>query len=117
MEYNVSDIQDLLCLVLIILRMAILKEYILWDSKPGFVLGLFFNFLPKSRPLFLQNCSYKKVYDFFKLGFTQCKAEQPLQGMKLQEKEAQKEKEYRKYLKKESTVNRCLLILDLTSFR
>ena len=25
---------------------------------------------------------------FFKLGFTPCKAEQPLQGMKLQEKEA-----------------------------
>ena len=27
---------------------------------------------------------------FFKLGFTPCKAEQPLQGMELQEKEAQK---------------------------
>ena len=27
----------------------------------------------------------------FKLGFTPCKAEQPLQGMKLQEKEAQKD--------------------------
>ena len=27
---------------------------------------------------------------FFKLGFTPCKAEQPLRGMKLQEKEAQK---------------------------
>ena len=26
---------------------------------------------------------------FFKLGFTSCKAEQPLQGMELQEKEAQ----------------------------
>ena len=25
--------------------------------------------------------------DFFKLGFTPCKAEQPLQGMELQEKE------------------------------
>ena len=28
---------------------------------------------------------------FFKLGFTPCKAEQPLQGMELQEKEAQKD--------------------------
>ena len=28
---------------------------------------------------------------FFQLGFTPCKAEQPLQGMKLQEKEAQKD--------------------------
>ena len=28
---------------------------------------------------------------FFKLGFTPCKAKQPLQGMKLQEKEAQKD--------------------------
>ena len=28
---------------------------------------------------------------FLQLGFTPCKAEQPLQGMELQEKEAQKE--------------------------
>ena len=28
---------------------------------------------------------------FFKLGFTPCKAEQPLQGIELQEKEAQKD--------------------------
>ena len=28
---------------------------------------------------------------FFKLGFTPCKAEQPLQGMMLQEKQAQKD--------------------------
>ena len=28
---------------------------------------------------------------FFKLGFTPCKAKQPLQGMELQEKEAQKD--------------------------
>ena len=28
---------------------------------------------------------------FFKLGFTPCKAEQPLQGMELQEKEIQKD--------------------------
>ena len=32
------------------------------------------------------------VHHFFKkLGFTPCKAEQPLRGMKLQEKEAQKD--------------------------
>ena len=29
---------------------------------------------------------------FFKLGFTPCKAEQPVQGMELQEKETQKNK-------------------------
>ena len=28
---------------------------------------------------------------FFKLGFTPCKAEQPLEGIDLQEKEAQKD--------------------------
>ena len=28
---------------------------------------------------------------FFKLGFTPCKAEQPIQGMDLQEKEARKD--------------------------
>ena len=52
----------------------------------------------------------------FKLGFTSCKAEQPLQGMGLQEKEAQKDKAYRKSIYKEPTVNRCLLILDLKPF-
>ena len=32
-----------------------------------------------------------KCLGFFKLGFTPCKAEQPLQGMELQEKGAQKD--------------------------
>ena len=31
------------------------------------------------------------LFIFFKLGFTPCKAEQPLQGMELQEKETQKD--------------------------
>ena len=31
---------------------------------------------------------------FFELGFTPCKAEKPLQGMELQEKEAQKRLEH-----------------------
>ena len=35
---------------------------------------------------------------FFKLGFTPCKAEQPLRGMELQEKEAKKIKAYMKYV-------------------
>ena len=35
----------------------------------------------------LQACNFF----FFKLGFTPCKAEQPLQDMELQEKEAQKD--------------------------
>ena len=35
---------------------------------------------------------YKKIdILFLKLGFTPCKAEQPLQGMEIQEKEAQKD--------------------------
>ena len=38
---------------------------------------------------------------FFKFGFTPCKTEQPLPGMQLQEKEAQKVKVYRKSVKKE----------------
>ena len=33
---------------------------------------------------------WKAVF-FYNLGFTPCKAEQPLQGMELQEKEAQKD--------------------------
>ena len=31
------------------------------------------------------------LFNFFYLGFTPCKAEQPLQGMELQEKETQKD--------------------------
>ena len=45
------------------------------------------------------------------MGCSPCKAEQPLQGKELQEKEAQNIKAYRKSLLKEPTVNRCLLIL------
>ena len=39
-----------------------------------------------------------KVYlhFFFKLGFSPCKVEQPLQGMELQEKESKKIKAYKK---------------------
>ena len=42
--------------------------------------------------------------------FTLCKAEQPLQGMELKEKEAQKD---RKSICEEPAVKRCQLILDL----
>ena len=42
-------------------RMASLYAlYVLWDCRPGFVLTLFKNVLPKARLLFLYNCSYKK---------------------------------------------------------
>ena len=47
------------------------------------------------------------------MGFTPCKAEQPLQGMELQKKKHEKIVAYRKSLEKEPTVNKCLLILDL----
>ena len=42
---------------------------------------------------------------FFKLGFTPCKAEQALQDMELQGKEAQKIKACRKSVQKEPMVN------------
>ena len=41
-------------------------------------------------PLSLPPSSNEDLEDFFKLGFTPCKAKQTLQDMKLQEKEAQK---------------------------
>ena len=56
MQYNMSDSQALfLCSALIILRMAILDIlfFVLQDSKPGFVLSLLLNFLPKPRLLFI----------------------------------------------------------------
>ena len=53
-----------------------------------------------------------RMFFFFLFGFTPCKAEQPLRGMELQEKEAQNT--YRKSVKKEPIFTRCLLILDLS---
>ena len=38
------------------------------------------------------------MFDFFKMGFTPCKAEQPLWGMELQEKKHKKITAYRKLL-------------------
>ena len=38
----------------------------------------------------LKSSNYSLIFYFFKLEFTLCKDEQPLQGMKLQEKEAEK---------------------------
>ena len=53
---------------------------------------------------------------FFKLGLILCKAEKPLRGMELQEKEAQKDYSIQEiYL--ERTIKRCLLIPDLKPFR
>ena len=49
--------------------------------------------------------------------FTPSKAEHPLQGMELQEKDGQKIKGYRISLYKEPTVKGCLLIPELKSFR
>ena len=45
-------------------------------------------FFKSNETAILQRCSMKF---FFKLGFTPCKAEQPLQGMELQEKETHKD--------------------------
>ena len=54
---------------------------------------------------------------FLSLGFTPCKAEQPLKGMELEKNKHKKIKAYRKSVYKEPTVKRCLLILDLKPFR
>ena len=41
---------------------------------------------------FVAEVTFKgRFFFFFKLGFTPCKAEQPLQGIELQEKETQKD--------------------------
>ena len=48
--------------------------------------------------IYLEKCLPQKVwlttFLFFKLEFTPCKAEQPVRGMELQEKEAQKRSQY-----------------------
>ena len=41
--------------------------------------------------LLLIKMDYFDIYSFFKFGFTPCKAEQPLQGLQLQEKEEEKD--------------------------
>ena len=49
--------------------------------------------------------------------FTPHKAEQPLQGMELQEKEAQKDQSIQEISSERTYSYRCLLILDLKPFR
>ena len=51
------------------------------------------------------------------MGFNTCKAEQPLKGMELQEKEAQKDHSIQDICLEKRTVKRCLLILDLKPLR
>ena len=58
------------------------------------------------------------LFYFFKLGFAPCKAEQPLQGMELQKKEAKKELKHTGNLsRKNLQLKSCLLILDLKPFK
>ena len=52
-----------------------------------------------------------KIALFLKLGFTQCKAEQPLWGMELQENEAQKDCSIQKVCL-EGTYSETMLILN-----
>ena len=56
---------------------------------------------------------------FFQLGFTPCRAEQPLRCMELLENEAQKDYSIQEICLERtySSVNRCLLILDLKPLR
>ena len=51
----------------------------------------------------------------FYLRFTPCKAEQPLRGMELQEKDRKILKHTGNLFRKKPTSKRCLLILDLKS--
>ena len=60
---------------------------------------------------------FNNYHIFLKLGFTPCKAEEPLQDMELQKNKHKKIKAWRKSLQKETTVNGCLLILNLKPFR
>ena len=56
------------------------------------------------------------MFAIFLLGFTPCDAEQPLQGMELWVKEAQKDESIQEICFERTYSNRCLLILDLKSF-
>ena len=60
---------------------------------------------------------FLSMYFCFNWDSFHARLKQPLQGMELQEKKHKKIKAYRKSVKKETTVKRCLLILDLKPFR
>ena len=55
-----------------------------------------------------------KVNKNTRIGFTPCKAEQPLQGMEFYKKKNHKKI---KVSRKKLPINKCLLILDLKPFR
>ena len=54
---------------------------------------------------------------FLKLGFSPCKTEQPLPGMKLQEKEIKDDNHRENLLRKISKEKMCLLTPDFRPFR
>ena len=56
-------------------------------------------------------------YNFLKLGFTPYKTEQPLLGMKLQEKEIKYNYRGKLLRKKKKKEKMCLLTLDFKPFR
>ena len=69
------------------------KKFILVHNSEEFILAEFFSI--KLFVILNRRRNFRMLkLEFFlkkKLGFTPCKAEQPLQGMELQEKEAQKD--------------------------
>ena len=77
-----------------------------------FQLGVSYKSVAYKKSGYLCKKLYRKIF-FQKFGFTLCKAEQPLQGMKLKEKEEEKDEKYRKSPKKKI----CLLPQDLKPFR
>ena len=62
------------------------KSDLLWDADDT---CLIFKYSDISEIEGELNKNFSVICDFFKVGFTPCKAKQPLRGMELQEKEAQ----------------------------
>ena len=70
-----------------------LKKYLPWNLLKLYFIGEYhcciqFHFMEYN---YIFNTPKERNEFFLKLGFTQCKADQPLQGMELQEKEAPKD--------------------------
>ena len=55
------------------------------------VFGIFWSVITNVRRQYTSICFFLFCFVFFKLGFTPCKAEQPLRGMELQEKKHKKD--------------------------
>ena len=75
------------CLILVFVSLCVYKAKAAWPSKLSKLLLMYLLFHIRFAQFF--DMLKKKIF-LFKLRFTPCKAEEPLRGMELQEKEAQK---------------------------